>query len=522
VTPPVGWIGVDRHPYPGVQVIADLDQPLPFANDSAHLLLADQVLETVQQPESLLSEAYRISRHGAQVCVFTDYASPGLQALRAVEASKEHRAGKEQRFTTGTAAGAVTSHDSILYSQRLPLDGVNLFCLSTEYFYTHPYLNMREEQRRKLRQKRPAICDRAFYRFIALKQAKVGQDGGSMSIEKGAGGKEHRAGGKEHRAGGKEHRAGGKEHRSLEYHLPMLEAAQWFEPDSVSRRRAEDHIDYLHVELDSITQRNKVEIQQLRDELAAAQAETEQVRASLLGNLQAERERARQVLAARDFELEQSRASHAALQTEFEQTRANLQARSEEIERAMEKQRARAVIAVNELEVHRNRKLVRMLQRMFDRSDAAKDLSPNFIALRDDSLIFFPQNNGYCLQPSVNLMQIPYLGYTVEFNQPGLCEIALAMIMDMQPRDGVLGIELVSPASQIVAQVVTPASQVDETKPLIFQFAPLSETAQGRFELRLFARNVDLPVRVYEWHRYLPLGLGGERRLPFCAFGFQA
>lgn len=69
------WVDLDRVPLPGVDVVADLDRPLPFANGVFDEVLAEHVLEHVADLVALLGELARICRPGARLAVVVPHFS---------------------------------------------------------------------------------------------------------------------------------------------------------------------------------------------------------------------------------------------------------------------------------------------------------------------------------------------------------------------------------------------------------------------------------------------------------------
>lgn len=59
-----GAVGLDRMPLAGVDVVADLDQRLPFDADSFDVVYANQVLEHVVNEVDLVYEIHRVLRPG--------------------------------------------------------------------------------------------------------------------------------------------------------------------------------------------------------------------------------------------------------------------------------------------------------------------------------------------------------------------------------------------------------------------------------------------------------------------------
>jgi MoaA/NifB/PqqE/SkfB family radical SAM enzyme/SAM-dependent methyltransferase len=200
-----------------------------------------------------------------------------------------------------------------------------------------------------------------------------------------------------------------------------------------------------------------------------------------------------------------------------EDHRAELEARQTEVVQI----RSQARLISDELDSYRHRRVIRWLRRLRDRSDLSNEISPTFQQLKDDSLIFTPTLKGYQLQPSVNLSRVPFLAYPLELNRPNLTAVHLAPLLDLPSESGRLGIEIVSLAGQIVAQVTVPLSEVSATRPTCFNFAPIPGSDQGRHWLRVFVRDADMPVRVFEWRKYRLFGLGRLQTGAFCGFVFN-
>jgi SAM-dependent methyltransferase len=71
-----GALGVDRHLYPGVDVLCDLDEvPWPLALDQFDEVYASHVIEHVSFIPDFMREIHRISRHGALVHIVTPHFS---------------------------------------------------------------------------------------------------------------------------------------------------------------------------------------------------------------------------------------------------------------------------------------------------------------------------------------------------------------------------------------------------------------------------------------------------------------
>ncbi len=68
-----GAVGLDRHPLPGVDVVADLDGGLPFPSESFDAVSANQVLEHVRDLVALVHEVHRVLRPGGMLVAHVPY-----------------------------------------------------------------------------------------------------------------------------------------------------------------------------------------------------------------------------------------------------------------------------------------------------------------------------------------------------------------------------------------------------------------------------------------------------------------
>ena len=71
-----GALGVDAYPYPGVDVVADLNTtPWPLEDNRFDKINAFHIIEHVENVVSFLSEIHRIAKPGAQVKIITPHFS---------------------------------------------------------------------------------------------------------------------------------------------------------------------------------------------------------------------------------------------------------------------------------------------------------------------------------------------------------------------------------------------------------------------------------------------------------------
>lgn len=57
---PEGFVNVDNVPLPGVDVVADLDQPWPWKDATAEYIKASHIFEHIRNPIMFMTEAHRV------------------------------------------------------------------------------------------------------------------------------------------------------------------------------------------------------------------------------------------------------------------------------------------------------------------------------------------------------------------------------------------------------------------------------------------------------------------------------
>jgi len=174
----------------------------------------------------------------------------------------------------------------------------------------------------------------------------------------------------------------------------------------------------------------------------------------------------------------------------------------------------------SEVDQYREHKLIGVIQRLVDRTNLYTDIDSIYGAILDDSLMFNHALNRYILQMSSNLQLVPCHEYQVNWpRQRSLTGILLASVIDVPLTRGMIGVELVS-GGRIIAQVTQSANLVARKGPVQLTFAPPVDIPAGHLIIRIFARDLNAPMRVYEWRRYRALGLILRRKI-FCGFLFK-
>ena len=67
--PIAGWTNLDRCALPGVDVVHDLTQPLPFDDGTVTEIIGNDLIEHIADPLALMQELWRVAQPGAR-CTF--------------------------------------------------------------------------------------------------------------------------------------------------------------------------------------------------------------------------------------------------------------------------------------------------------------------------------------------------------------------------------------------------------------------------------------------------------------------
>ena len=170
-----GFIGVDRFALPEVDVVADINRKLPFADGSVDLLLASHSLEHAADLMATMKDLYRICRHGAQICILAPYNEQKLNLANPYHVSvfNEHT----PRFWTNARNVAVDAaefeHPYVsgwgLAASDNSDPGFDLRLVRMEFFYFPAFVHLPVEEQRALRRERLDVCDQVMYNLIVWK-----------------------------------------------------------------------------------------------------------------------------------------------------------------------------------------------------------------------------------------------------------------------------------------------------------------------------------------------------------------
>lgn len=172
------FIGLDRFPLPGVDIVCNLDtEGIPLPDDHCDLVYASHSLEHVRDLLGCLREIWRVSKPGAQLCIVAPYYSNTLNF-----ANPYHR----QNFNEHTPRFWTRSHtsgvdpaeytESFVWEQGWGLaqsdnspETLDFRCLRIEFFYYQKYHWLPATTQRALRRSRNNVCHSLMYHLAAFK-----------------------------------------------------------------------------------------------------------------------------------------------------------------------------------------------------------------------------------------------------------------------------------------------------------------------------------------------------------------
>ena len=111
---PEGYFGIDRHPWPGVDQVADLTLGIPLGDDSVDELRAFDIVEHLPEPILTMNEIWRVLKPGGIAEIFvpsTDgrgaFQDPTHKSFWNPNSFAYYRHGDAHRETFGDAYGIV-------------------------------------------------------------------------------------------------------------------------------------------------------------------------------------------------------------------------------------------------------------------------------------------------------------------------------------------------------------------------------------------------------------------------------
>ncbi|RXZ78914.1 methyltransferase domain-containing protein [Paenibacillaceae bacterium] len=170
------YTGLDRFLLPGVDVVCDINEGLPFASSSATRMMASHCLEHVEDLISTMEELYRVCQHKAILCILAPYAHTSLNMANPYH--KFHFNEHTPRFFTNSNNTLVHAEEyafpyitqwGLGETENNKLD-MDFRCIRMEFFYFPCYMRLSISEQRRLRQSQINVADQIMYHLVAVKE----------------------------------------------------------------------------------------------------------------------------------------------------------------------------------------------------------------------------------------------------------------------------------------------------------------------------------------------------------------
>ena len=173
-----GYIGVDRFPLEGVDIVADINKCIPFEENSVDVVFASHSLEHMDDLQQVMNEIFRICRHGAIVNILAPYYNTNTNianffhkinfnedTMRFFSSDKTSVIDPEEYYNAHSYNWGLGTSDNSEMS-------CNLTILNMEFFYFPEYNFLSEIEKRNARRALSNICDQIYYSLVVNKEEK--------------------------------------------------------------------------------------------------------------------------------------------------------------------------------------------------------------------------------------------------------------------------------------------------------------------------------------------------------------
>ncbi|HDR9163873.1 TPA: methyltransferase domain-containing protein [Burkholderia vietnamiensis] len=495
-----GLIGVDRIPMPGVDIVADLDARLPFDDNSVELIVASHSLEHVADLMATMRELYRISTHGAQLCIVAPYHEQKLNVANPyhIVTFNEHTA----RFlTTARQSGANPDQywhphasDWGLAESDHSSPGVDFRLAKLEFFYFPEFLGLSEDERLYARRHLWDVCDQMLCQFVVWKKPGATEEEVQMAIDsmtffEPAYVSERR----EADAALARQRIGNAppvfgERLAQTQALASRMGAATAKIDRAEAQLAE--LQHLSMRTEAMHRSTVSEIAQLQHKVEVLGRQAADTR-SLVESERAGSERTREELETAVRALDAERRENGMLRDALAKQTATI----EKVQSTLDLQTTylyqawRDAVSLSvENSLYRNRRLVRIASTIRPTEDLAANLPDVF----RDLLAVVPPHGRVVLGD--DLRGRPFTSYreTVAVGRPS--ELEIAVYLPVKNLGDVVGVELVSENGNIMFHEVKALDHAWTHGPIRFSLGDALLSKGDVVEVRLFTRDAASPV----------------------------
>lgn len=555
-----GFTGVDRFQIPGVDLICDLDGRLPFSDDSVDLLFASHSLEHVHDLMATMREVYRICKHGAQVCIVAPYNEQKLNLANPYHICvfNEHT----PRFWTDYPDAFIDpeeySHPHALHWGLSHSDhsdpGLDIRLVRMEFFYFPEYRNLTVEKQRQYRRERLDVCDQIMYHLIVwkgdnyapnltftdqvvalepfepkyVKQRKslereellqtiikernqsraqlIDPQSQSVSIR--------RVPELERNFDSPENQ--GTEACNENYQLRLQLVGLFEKNEALTDQLYSTNIVYAKSQIEATVLHEK--IFKLREDNITLKENNQELR-SQQENL--ESLKTKMILLKTEIEVtngllswHQSRES--SWSSEFSRIKEELTV-ANQFKNQWEEGKKLAGELYAQVSTYRSSRLARVAS-FFRRKDRLwESVSSAFYEIKSYTAKHFRRSSRTNLVLGDDLGSMAYREYLIPFKIVSLSKVSLAIRPLLPTLQGEVGIEIVSSEQRVVAQVSLPLSGIQPDAPTDFIISTALVDLGETWLLRVFVRNAEVPVAVYELAKY-PMFSRKINYMPFVFF----
>lgn len=155
----------------------------------------------------------------------------------------------------------------------------------------------------------------------------------------------------------------------------------------------------------------------------------------------------------------------------------------------------------SEVREYRSSRSLQLVSLYKSKSSLWNSISPAFTPLRSFTEKHLLKTSRPVLTLGDDLRNVPYREYLMPLRQENLGGVLLAVRPLMRGQLGLLGVEIVSSNDEVVAHVVLPLADIDPEVPTRFEL-PTAATLDANWYLRVFVRDSDVPVALYEVSQY--------------------
>ncbi|MDD1005322.1 methyltransferase domain-containing protein [Pseudomonas sp. TNT2022 ID642] len=154
-----------------------------------------------------------------------------------------------------------------------------------------------------------------------------------------------------------------------------------------------------------------------------------------------------------------------------------------------------------EVQAYRSSRSLQLVSLYKSKSSLWNSISPAFTPLRAFTEKHLLKTSRPVLTLGDDLRNVPYREYLMPLRQENLGGVLLAVRPLMRGQMGLLGVEIVSSKDEVVAHIVLPLADIDPEVPTRFKL-PTVITLDANWYLRVFVRDSDVPVALYEVSQY--------------------